>query len=379
MSGERVDQAGLEHRPDPEAETEPDKNISHAGQEIKQHASNRSGGKNAERLQKKFLTACLNIPASGRGCHPALLGAANLGRNAGYSPQQIFDHMRPAIPPGSRVVSDVEIMQAVDKALEDPAAKPQRNPKQVLKIVRKLKSPQIKRAVQQSIIDHGGPVDPDVLYRHSPVALSDTEPHMITLLKNLYLPDDLIFIGRRTDPGVREDSIRKASQWVPFFQEKLEMVMRMPEATRGACYESLAEEFPHIMANPLSGLQKKTKNGKDTFRGDNCIQDFRFAVGEFDVLSVDNQLSFWRGLGLPVCALIHSGGKSVHAWLRTDVHNSEDWTRVIEMGLFPMLGSLGADTSCKNESRLSRLPGLFRTEKNQWQRLLWLCPEGGII
>lgn len=35
--------------------------------------------------------------------------------------------------------------------------------------------------------------------------------------------------------------------------------------------------------------------------------------------------------------------------------------------------------SAKNESRLSRLPGMIRPEKNQWQRLLWLCPEGGIL
>ncbi len=378
MSNEKCDQTGLEHRPDLEHGTA--KNISPAGQENKQCTSSRNAGKNAERFEKKYQTALRNIPATGRGCHPALLGVANLARNAGHDRQQIFDDIRTAIPQGTRIVSDDEIMQAVDKALGESSPKRPHAPSQVAPIVRKLKSPQIKHAVQQSIIDRGGHVDLDELYRHSPVPLSDTTPDMIPLLKNLYPPDFLIFIGRRTDPGIVGDSIRTAAEWIKFFQERLEMVMRMPEAMRKPWYDSLAEEFPLIMANPLSGLQKKTKTGKDTFRGDECIKDFRFAVGEFDGLPEDKQLSFWRGLGLPVCALIHSGGKSVHAWLRVDgAQNAKDWGNVVEQGLFPMLGSLGVDTACKNESRLSRLPGMFRPEKNQWQRLLWLCPEGGVL
>jgi hypothetical protein len=374
MSAERVDQAGLlaEHRPD--LEHGPAKNISPAGQEIKNSSYKKSASKNTERKMKRFLTACSNIPATGRGCHPALLGVANLGVDAGLDDTEIFNNIRSKIPPGSRVVPDEEIWQAIAKARNQPTPALRQTLNRQLPIVHKMKKKEFAQATLQAIIEHGGHVDLDELYRHSPVPLSDTEPHMITLLKNLYSPDSLIFIGRRTDPGVVGDSIRKASVWVNFFQEQCAKTRTPAEAAY------FAEEFPHIMANPLSGLQKNTKTGKNTFRGDECIQDFRFAVGEFDVLSVDNQLSFWRGLGLPVCALIHSGGKSIHAWLRVDcVNNSEDWTRVIEMGMFPMLGSLGVDTACKNESRLSRLPGMFRTEKNQFQRLLWLCPEGGVI
>jgi hypothetical protein len=334
----------------------------------------------AERLLKKYKTALRNIPAPGKGCHPALLSVANLGRNAGYSRQQIFDQIRAAIPQGARMVSADEIFQAIAKALETPSTKTPRTSKQVLPIVRKLKSPGIKQAVQRSIIDRGGHVDINELSRQSPVPLRGTEPHMITLLKNLYLPNDNTFIGRRTDPGVIGDSIRTPSEWIDFFQEKSKKAESMPEAMRNAMLNSLSEEFPHIMPNPLSGLLCKTKSGKETYRGDACVNKFRFAVGEFDVLSEDKQLSFWRGLGLPLCALIHSGGKSIHAWLKVDgVNNAKDWERIVEQGLFPMIGILGADTSCKNESRLSRLPGMFRTEKNQWQRLLWLCPEGGLL
>lgn len=370
------DQTGLlaEHRSDQRYETV--SNIHINKREINLGYSTTS----AERLQKKFQTALQNIPAPGKGCHPALLSVANLGRNAGYSRQQIFDKIRAAVPQGVRIVSDDEIFQAVDKALETSSTKTVRTSKKELDILRKLKSPVIKQSVQQSIIARGGHVDINELSRQSPVPLRDSEPHMITLLKNVYWPNDLIFAGRRTDPGVIGDSIRTPSEWIDFFQEKSKKAESMPEAMRNAMLNSLAEEFPHIMPNPLSGLLCKTKSGKETYRGDACVNKFRFAVGEFDVLSEDKQLSFWRGLGLPVCALIHSGGKSIHAWLKVDgVHNAKDWEHIVEQGLFPMLGQLGVDTSCKNESRLSRLPGMFRTEKNQWQRLLWLCPEGGLL
>ena len=339
-------------------------------------SSNRSPDEIQERDIQKFLAALGSIPKPGEGCHIALLRVANLGVKLGLDDQSIFDYTRPAIPPGSRIVPDAEIWQAIAKAREVPSSTParQRTPKHVARVVRKLRSPERTQDVLTHIIEHGGPVDPVELSKRSPVPINDNEPHMITLLRHLYSPDSLIFIGRRTDPGVLGDSIRKVSGWDNFFQEQCVKTRTPAEAAY------FAEEFPHIMPNPLSGLLGKTKAGKDTYRGDDCIQDFRFAVGEFDVLAEDKQLSFWRGLGLPVCVLIHSGGKSIHAWLRVDgVQNAKDWTRIIEQGIFPVLGELGVDAACKNESRLSRLPGMFRPEKNTQQRLLWLCPEGGVL
>ena len=40
---------------------------------------------------------------------------------------------------------------------------------------------------------------------------------------------------------------------------------------------------------------------------------------------------------------------------------------------------LGCDAACRNEARLSRMPGHFRTEKGRWQKILYLAPEGRAI
>ena len=91
-----------------------------------------------------------------------------------------------------------------------------------------------------------------------------------------------------------------------------------------------------------------------------------------------DQLRFWGGYtAAPIVALVDSGGKSIHAILKVDAPNREAWERDIEQGLFSrVLVPLGCDAACRNEARLSRLPGHYRAEKNAWQKLLYLDPEG---
>jgi len=93
------------------------------------------------------------------------------------------------------------------------------------------------------------------------------------------------------------------------------------------------------------------------------------------------QLKFWSSAKLPVVALIHSGGKSIHAWIdvqkRAKVECAEDWQTHIRGYLHDrLLAPLGVDAACSNPARLSRLPGHYREEKGQYQRLLWLSAEG---
>jgi hypothetical protein len=379
MSHEKCDQTGLEHRPDLETETETEKNISHAGQEIKSSSYKQSVSKNTERKKQKFLTAL--IPAAGQGCHPALLGVANLGVSAGLDDAEIFKHLRSKTPPGSRIVPDEEIWQAIAKARDQPAPTLRRTLKRQLPVVHKLKKKEVAQAALQAIIAKGGGgISCADLVKTSPVPIDGSEYDIILLLKNLYSPDDLVFIGRRGDPGIIGDTIRTTAEWIIFFQNEYLRTAKFPEALCWSHEQFFSDSFPHIMANPLSGLLGKTKSGKDTYRGDACVKAFRFAVGEFDNLPVEAQLAFWKGLGLPLCAVIHSGSRSIHAWVRADgVKDAASWERVIEGGLFPILTDLGCDPACKNESRLSRLPGIYRPEKNQWQRLLWLCPDGGVL
>ena len=185
------------------------------------------------------------------------------------------------------------------------------------------------------------------------------------VIEALYRPDDLLYIGARASAAVLDRNIRTATDWLTAFRK------RPPGG-----------EQPHIIPNPLSGKPAPKASGDgETLRGDKCVAAFRYAVVEFDTLPRDDQLAFWWSARLPVALLVDSGGKSIHGWVRVQgVRCATEWTRVVERHLFRhLLEPLGVDRACKNESRLSRLPGHFRKEKNAWQRVLYLAPEGKAV
>ena len=67
-----------------------------------------------------------------------------------------------------------------------------------------------------------------------------------------------------------------------------------------------------IRFNPLDGDGVKNEN----------ITKFRFALVESDTLPVAEQDIVFRKLELPIAALVHSGGKSLHAIVRVDAESS---------------------------------------------------------
>jgi len=173
------------------------------------------------------------------------------------------------------------------------------------------------------------------------------------LLGTLYAPDEVLFIG---DTYGR--NVKTVQQWLDL----------IPDRTPAP--------FPHFIPNPLDGQPHELEGGNISFRCDAAVCAFRFAVCEFDGLPRGEQLAFFAGVKLPIAALIDSGGKSIHALVKVDAPDRETWTQEIEQRLFAdMLMPLGCDRTCRNESRLSRLPGHFRTEKGRWQRLLYLNPN----
>jgi len=283
-------------------------------------------------MENKFLQKLQSIPApGGNGCHTALLGAANLGVMCGYSRHEVFNEIRRFIPLGTRVVQDCEIWDAVNKAFDEIHPR-KMNIREIIK----------------------GSTSVDELLRKSPVSISsDFSLHAKLLLKNIYKEEDSLFIGTKFSTHVR-----KCKEWLK-------------------C--SALCKYPLIIPNPLTGEVGFTKNGKRSYRADSCVKGFRFAIAEFDSISIEEQVSFWLkmiGEGLPITVIIHSGGKSLHAWLPVKCKNSKEWESEIEQKLFPKyLVPLGIDGACKNESRMSRLPGHYRTEKESQQHLVYLNPN----
>ena len=317
-----------------------------------------------------YQSALLTMPESGGGgCHAALLSVSNLGAMAGLSPEKVFLDLRANVH-GKRSVPDREIHDAVNKAFRDfkrgvmasfpsPPRRPAFNALKML----------------NGILATGEGAGEADLCECSPVRI-DWAPAQdaLHLLALLYQPGDRLFIGARHDAG--PEHVHTVADW----RTRFETGAPVPE---------------HIIPNPLTGEPGPTKDGKPSFRADTCVARFRFAVLEFDQMPEplrdsgqpaatwprEAQCQFWAGVlafDWPIATLIDSGGKSIHAWMTVDALDSAEWENKIENELFARwLMPLGVDQACRNEARLSRMPGHFRTEKSRWQRILYLNPHGG--
>lgn len=107
------------------------------------------------------------------------------------------------------------------------------------------------------------------------------------------------------------------------------------------------------------------------------ILQHRFLLIESDDLPLEVQLALYSKLKLPIAMVLHSGGKSAHAWARLDSPDEQAYyatgTRILKA-----LEPFGIDQSNKNPSRLSRLPGAVRTigaVNGGLQELLWINPK----
>ncbi len=112
-----------------------------------------------------------------------------------------------------------------------------------------------------------------------------------------------------------------------------------------------------IRFNPVDGEGVKNEN----------ITKFRFALVESDTLPIAEQDVMFRKLELPIAALVHSGGKSLHAIVRID---AEDYTeyrkRVAFLYDFLEKNGVAIDKQNRNPSRLSRMPGVTRNGNRQY-------------
>lgn len=106
------------------------------------------------------------------------------------------------------------------------------------------------------------------------------------------------------------------------------------------------------------------------------VKAFRFALVECDKPPLDLQLSLFATLALPVAAIIASGGRSLHSWVKVDAQTVTEYEAIVGR-LLALLSRFGVDEQNRNPSRMSRLPGVVRTvgtSGNGRQHLLYLNP-----
>jgi hypothetical protein len=173
---------------------------------------------------------------------------------------------------------------------------------------------------------------------------------------SLYLPGEVVSVvtsakrnGERLNPDGHGYTIAA------------EMLARPAEAIRNPSLEAGSWMRP----NPV-------KPGSVGSRDEDTAA-WRFVVVESDALDRLTQLALlWRlkSEGLPIAALVDSGSKSFHAWVKVDAANAEAYAQTA--GRLLAL-PLALDKACRNSSRLSRFPGARRG--SSVQALLYLAPS----
>lgn len=112
-----------------------------------------------------------------------------------------------------------------------------------------------------------------------------------------------------------------------------------------------------IRFNPLDGNGVKNAN----------VTEYRYALVESDSMELEQQHAMIRELELPVACMVYSGGKSVHAIVKIEAANYEEYRKRVDY-LYGVLQKNGmqVDVQNKNPSRLSRMPGVMRKGHKQF-------------
>lgn len=195
-----------------------------------------------------------------------------------------------------------------------------------------------------------------VVKKPKPVTIkpSGSESHVefIEFLKAAFAENEIICIcNDLTDEGKPNSSgsFLTRDQWIQKFG--------MPEST----LLSKSGNGAFIRINPFSP--------GDFTGSDKAVSSYRHVLVEMDSGSKVDQEKLLVDSGLPITALIDSGGKSIHAWVRVDASDRKQWDERRDV-IYNAMASKGIDPKNKNPSRYSRLPGAHRD--GQSQRLLAL-------
>ena len=157
--------------------------------------------------------------------------------------------------------------------------------------------------------------------------------------------------------GIVADAYSADGRWMPkkgefnrSAGELLEEVSKAPDL--GAIIGDWPEECgAWIRFNPLDGKGVADSN----------VTAYRYALVESDEISIERQFSIYHELELPIAAMVHSGGKSLHAIVKIDAPDFREYQKRVDF-LYEVCKKNGLviDRKNRNPSRLSRLPGATR-------------------
>ena len=189
---------------------------------------------------------------------------------------------------------------------------------------------------------------------------------LIRYLEAVFRPSDYIGVVMgsmeakdkgRFFPAGRGTYTRTAGEYINNLRRYRETADNPDAAVRMAFEDYDRKAGAWIRFNPLDGNGVKNEN----------VAEFRYALVESDHLPPGKQKSIMEQMELPIVAMVHSGNKSIHAIVRVDAGNYEEYRRRVDY-LYKVCNQNGlqVDVADRNPSRLSRLPGILRNGKKQW-------------
>ena len=223
--------------------------------------------------------------------------------------------------------------------------------------------PLVDARMTAEIVKRGLGATEEQLRAASPVAVDWPDEEVAwRMVDALYEPDDLLFIGKLTNEGQIDGTVRPVGAWVDILRDD------------GCGYS-------HFIANPLTGVRGTTEDGKPTYLARECVASHRFATVELDSVPSDQQLAFWSALPhLPIAAITHTGGEALQVLVRVDAADAAEWASDVAVKLFDqILVPLGVSDRWKSAIRFACLPGHRRTDTGLRYRLLYFAPAGKAV
>ncbi len=109
-----------------------------------------------------------------------------------------------------------------------------------------------------------------------------------------------------------------------------------------------------VCINPLKAEGRKDAN----------VTALRHVLVEFDKISLEDQWQIIQKSKIPCTAVVYSGGKSLHAWVRVDAQTRAEYSERVQI-IWDHFKAHELDEKNKNPSRLCRLANRSRLGKRQ--------------
>lgn len=185
----------------------------------------------------------------------------------------------------------------------------------------------------------------------------------VNFLETLFRPTDKIqiVVGKKNDSGGESPTgampILTRDDWVKKLKEKGNTDDLFSARNEdGKIFQGL-----YVSINPLREVKdgRKKKN----------IARYEHALIEFDTISIKQQWQLIKKSRVPCATVCFSGNKSIHALVRVNARDAEQYSERVGELLFHFK-EYEVDIQNKDPSRLSRLPGCTRGDTLKKQTLL---------